>query len=533
LAVKRVGLFRALLLAHVQMMVNRTRKGLGRRGLVGVVVIVLVLLAGAAPIFAAFGFLGYLFGHRVEKPLAAPIMGLVLTVSTLAFGVVGGMLGGARQLTWDAYRSFPIPFRTLFFAETVASLGDMVVLGFVGMTLTMGLAFVWQWPASAPFIALLMTELVLCVLFIQHLVGTLAVTAVRRLRRAMVVILVASWVGVSVVAEAARQVRDRLQGDEVDRLQELWRHARPAIDLLPPVLAVRAMVVLKHGAIVRALRLEAPMLATTILLGSLSYLVLSRESRPRKGSDRVTSRAHGRFRGRGTTAPYWLLAQVHLHHVAGSLQGRFGLVVPLITVVLIKGPLASAGIGSDFTLPGSVIYLALAATQFHFNQFGLDGHGVKTMFLLPVRMRDILLGKTIALFAYSVLQNVFLLALLGFILRPSAREIVSAALLAATLAVAHSLEGHWISAIFPRPLAMHRMNSTGLSGANLLPLGAGIINGSVFGGIYALASWLAPGARIMVLAALLLLVLAAYRLLLPRAARFVESRRETVVEVLA
>ena len=42
---------------------------------------------------------------------------------------IGGMLGGARQLTWEAYRAFPVSFRTLFVAETLASLSDLVVKG--------------------------------------------------------------------------------------------------------------------------------------------------------------------------------------------------------------------------------------------------------------------------------------------------------------------------------------------------------------------------------------------------------------------
>jgi len=528
--VRTIGLFRALLTAHGQMMWNRTKKGLGRRGLVGMVVVVLVLLLGALPLFATFGFLGYLFGRGLDQPLAPPLMGAVLTASALGFGVIGGMLGGARQLTWDAYRSFPVTFRTLFFAETFASLGDLVVLGFIGVMTAMGVAFSWESPALSPMVVILLAEVVLWVLFLQHLVGALAVSAVRRLRRAMVVLVVAAWAGVSVVAGAAREVRDDLQGAQLERLRDLWHHARPLVNALPPVYAVKGMNEARRGAFVDALMLQLPMLGATLLLGAVSYALLRREASPRGAQPRAVATRRV-FDGK-RLSPRWAMAGLHFHHVAGSVQGRFGLVVPLITVVLVKGPLGAAGIAPDLTLPGSVIYLALAATQFHFNQFGFDGQGVKTLFLLPIPMREILVGKSFALLAYSALQNLFLLLLLGFVLRPDPRDALAAALLAGCLAVAHVLEGHWISAMYPRPLAMHRMNASGLSGANLLPLGVGMVNGALFGGIYALASWWKPEARVNVLLALLLVVVAVYRLALPRASGFVTSRRENVVEVL-
>jgi hypothetical protein len=147
-------------------------------------------------------------------------------------------------------------------------------------------------------------------------------------------------------------------------------------------------------------------------------------------------------------------------------------------------------------------------------------------------MRDVLLAKTYGLLAYVAVQNAVLLALIVATVRPDARDTLAVMLLAASLAVAHVLEGHWISAMYPRPLAMHRMNSTGLSGANLLPLGVGMLNAAVFGGIYAVASWVSPAERVVVLFALLVTMVAVYRGLLSRAASFVESRRERVVEIL-
>jgi hypothetical protein len=81
-------------------------------------------------------------------------------------------------------------------------------------------------------------------------------------------------------------------------------------------------------------------------------------------------------------------------------------------------------------------------------------------------------------------------------------------------------------------MAMHRMNAGGLAGANLLPLGVGLLNALLFGGAYALTTWWKPEAKVNVMLALFLSVVAVYRLLLPRVATFVVSRRENLVEVL-
>ena len=546
--VKRRELVRALLVAHAQMTWNRMRRGLGRRGLVGLALLLLFLMVGVLPLFFGFGSLGYLFGGAFEQAVAADLMGVVLTISTVGFGVIGGMLGGARQLTWEAYRAFPVSFRTLFVAETLASLTDLVAIAFVGVISAMGAAFSWQQPSLLPIMALLVVQVVLWVLFLQQLVGALAVSSIRRLRRAMLVLVVAAWCGVSVVAGAAREVKDQLQGAEVERLRQLWSLAQPFVHLLPPVNAVRGMALAQDGHFGRAALFELPMLIVTLLLGVASYLVLAREESPH-GAERSlavsTGEGFAHFTLREQSArdsrsagpkkgPHAIrtIAELHLAHIVGSLQGRFGLIVPLITVVLVKGPLAAAGVGTALTLPGSVLYLALAGTQFHFNQFGFDGQGVKTLLLLPISMRELLLGKGLALFAYALMQNLLLLGLLGYIVRPGLTDVLAGAFLGGCLAVAHALEGHWISAMYPRPMAMHRMNAGGLAGANLLPLGAGLVNGAVFGGLYALVSVLTPEVRVPVLGGAFLLLVVAYAVLLPRASSFVTSRRETLVEVL-
>ena len=367
-------------------------------------------------------------------------------------------------------------------------------------------------------------------IFMQQIIGALAVAVVKRLRVAFLVVMLSTWLGLSFVGRAAQTLEGEIRADQLDKLRAAWRTLRPWLEELPTVRSAAALAAAASGEWVQAAVYELPMMAVTLALGGLTYLLLRREASPRPESlEGAAAAAAARFRPSG---PVLSIARLHAHHLLSSLQGRFGLVVPIITVVLVKGPLANATAGSTWVIPGAVTYLAVTAGQLQFNQFGFDGQGVKTLLLLPITMRQILLGKALAMGVYCAVQYVVLFALLAWIIHPSAREIVGGGLLAGCLLVAHVAEGHWVSVAFPRPIPFHRMQGGGLQGANLFPLGLGALNATAFGGAYgALLSW-APVALVPAMMGVLALVLLGYRALLPRAARYVTERRERLVEVL-
>jgi hypothetical protein len=324
-------------------------------------------------------------------------------------------------------------------------------------------------------------------------------------------------------------VQGDLRADRLEDLKRIGSSLLPWLEGFPTFAAARALRLASMGDGVAASEAELPMIVVTALLGMTTYLLLRREASPLHVSNDSAWALPSRWRASGRTMA---MARLHLHHLLSSLQGRFGLVIPLITVVLVKGPLANATAGARWVLPGAVTYLAITAGQLQFNQFGHDGQGVKTLLLLPITMRQILLGKALAMATYCAAQYVILFLLLGWMMHPSMGEILASGLLAACLLVAHIAQGHWISAILPRPVPFHRIQGGGLQAAHLFPLILGGLNATAFGGAYgALLTW-APRALVPAMAAGLVLVLFAYRAALPRAASFVTSRRENLVEVL-
>jgi hypothetical protein len=523
---RKVGPFAALLIAHAQMTWNRTRRGLGRRGLFAVGLVVLLLVLACSVFYLVFGFLGYLCGHGIDKPLAPLLLGAMLGGVSCVAGFMGGVLGGTRQLTWEAYRGYPLPFRTLFFAELAAGLGDVLAIAFMGQLACMGAGFASQRPALVPMLMVVLVQCIIWMLCIQQLVGALALVVVRRLRYAAFGLAMAAWAGVALVGNAAGRVQGAIREDSVEKLHAIGRAIQPLLEVFPPVLAVRAMSAVRSGQPLRALALELPMIAVTLALGGAAYAVLRQEAR------QVSAASGGLSRSFAFRHPALGVAELHLHHILSSMQGRFGLVIPLVTLILIRGPFASTVAGSKWITPGAVTYLAVAAGQLQFNQFGLDGKGVKTLLLLPISMRDILLGKASALAAYCAMQYGLLFFLMGLLMHIHTNHLVGGVLMGACLIGVQTAEGHFVSVVFPRPLSFSRLQPGGLEGANLIPLGLGLLNGTVCGGTYSMLLAFAPRALVPGMLLLLLFTLLAYAVSLKRAERFVTARRETLVQIL-
>jgi hypothetical protein len=526
----RYGPLSALLVAHLQTGKNRALRGLGRYGAValGFVVLLPVLVGGAMGVLCAI--IGGRLGRHIDVPEAPDYLGGLVTMVTLAFGFMGGILGGTRQLTWETYKSYPVPFRTLFFAELGASVFDVLVLVYLALNACMAVAFSMERPDLAPWLLLLVGQAALWVLFMQQIIGALAVAAVKRLRVAFFAILLSTWIGLSYVGRAASEFDANIRSDRVDELRRWWDLVLPWFESFPLVRAAHALRLASGGEWVAAGQHEVPLLCFTTALGLLTYLLLRREaglgSILAGGAWGVPS---ARWRTAGAVG---MIARLHAHHLLTSLQGRFGLVIPIVIVVLIKGPLAGATAGTAWVLPGAVTYLAVSAGQLQFNQFGLDGQGVKTLLLLPVTMREILLGKALAMAAYSVTQYAILFALLTWTMHPSVGQLVGGGLLAGCLLVTHVAEGHWVSAVLPRALPFHRIQAGGLQVAHLFPLILGAANATAFGGAYGALYAFAPRALVPAMALAFAGVLTLYGAALPRAARFVTGRREKLVEVL-
>jgi hypothetical protein len=532
-----VGLVRTVLGAHLQATWNRSVRELGKSGAwVAGLVMGLALLFGALPLFAGGLALGWYGGARLHEPGAQALMGVILTGIPVLGGTVSGIMGGTKALAWESYKVYPVRLRQLFTAELLAGLGDpfpfLAGLALLGTVLGFSAAR----PALAPLMLLVCGASLCAMLLLQHLIGALGAVLVKRLQVALLVFGVLLW-GASVLSALGGRPPKGAKRGPMDPAQVAVAKARVArvvraLQWTPAAQSLKGLEELSAGRWWPGLGRQTLPLALLGLLALGSARVLRWEA----GSEvlKVQAPAGTKEKLWSFASPAGGLARLTWQTLAGSHLGRFGFLIPLMTVVILRGPLATVTGSGFWALPSAFAYLALTSGQLQFNQFGLDGHGIKALLLLPVAPGDLLKGKLLGLALYQGLQAALLVLLLAFFLRPGVLEILAGLCLAGCFFLVQVLVGHWTSVWLPRALPRDSLKNNGMPLLMVAAsLGTTLGNSLVFGGTWGLCLWLAPGALLPVMALLFGLCLWIYVTLLPSAAAFLERHRERLLQALA
>ncbi len=530
-----VGAVSAVLKAHGQATWNRSVRELGKSGTwVVYLVMGVAFLFGAVPLFGAGLMLGYFGAAKLHVPEARALLGGVLAAIPLVGGAVSGIMGGTKTLTWESYRIYPLSLRQLFTAELVAGLGDPLPF-LAGLTL-LGtfLGFLAVSPVLAPLFLLVCAGSMLAMLLIQHLIGALGAVLVKRMQVALLVLGLVAWGGsvlTTLGGSAGRRGSKSLDPAKVAFVKETVRRTVRILEWAPTTQAVQGLQELREGQVAFGLGRQLPPFLLLVLLGFAAARVLAWES----GSEvlKVPVAKASKERLWSFATPAAGLARLTWETLIGSHLGRFGFLIPLMSIVIIKGPASVLGGGGFWALPSAFAYLALTSGQLQFNQFGLDGHGVKALLLLPVSSRDLLRGKLLGLALYQGLQAALLMLLMAFVLKPTLLELGAGACLAGCFFLVQTLIGHWTSVWLPRPLPRDSLKNNGMPLLMVaVSLGTTLANSMVFGGTWALCVWLAPGLLLPAMAGLLVLCAGLYRSLLPAAAAFFDRHRERLLQAL-
>ena len=528
--------FRALLAAHGQATWNRSARELGRQGAWVLALVVGIFAAlGAGGLLLGGGALGWLLGSRLDRPVVITLLGALLAFFGIGGGLIGGVLGGARELAWEAYRGFPLRLRTLYLAELTAGLADMLpltlALALAGLLLGIGAAA----PRTLVLLPVLLVETLLMLLALQLLVGGLASALVRRLRLALVGLAVLAWMGSTLMSpglpkRGGGQPARALQAAQVERIQTLGRSVSRALEVLPTHRAARSLAMAREGRWGAALVSHLYPLGLLALVMVLGARIMARET---GGTTAAAPQTRGPDRLWSFRHPAEGLGRLHFLTLMRSHLGRFAFLMPLLTVVLLKGPFAQFKANPLWTVPAAFAYLSLVANNFVFNQFGLDRHGVKGLLLLPVGSEDLLKGKLLGLAAHQALQALTLALLLMALDHAGPVPLLGGILLMGCIFLAQTSVGQWTSTWAPRPMAMDSLKNTNMPFAlGLLSMGTSAVWASLFGGAYVLLAWAAPRLLVPGMALLFGLVLTAHLLLLPAAAAALDRRREKLVEAL-
>lgn len=519
---RHVTLLRAVLAAHFTATRNRVARELGRFGsMVMAVVVGGLTLLFAVPLLLSFGALGFLFAKLSTNVAAVPVLATLIGGVAVGGGILSGAAGGAKQLTWESYRVYPARFRTLFLAELIAGLGDMFPLAVAAALFSVLGGVAIAAPRSLVVAPLVLIEGVISAILIQLIVSSLASVLVRKIRVAFFLLfLLPVFTGFAL---------DTLHPSAAT-MAELERAARYLAHLLaisPVGMATQSLSLAASGSWKAALLMHVTPIAAVGILAWVTSRVILIDLQP------------GEMEGSGATNLWSFdkvengIAKLSWHTIMGSQVGRFGFIVPLFAVVVIRGPLSQLVGRGPWTVPAAFMYVSLSASSLQLNQFGLDGHGVKCLFFLPIRIEDILRGKTRGLALYQAAQSILLSVLLPFAIHVTANEIAAGLLMTTCFFFVQSSVGRFTSVSMPRAVSRTQMRASSTP-VTLVLLGLAISAGCslVFGGTYGLMLRYEPRGLVPVMGLLALGTFVVHQSLTARTATYAKRNRDRLLAAL-
>jgi hypothetical protein len=520
-----VGPLRALLVAQAEATKNRWIRQVSRSGMLATAIFLgLALGTIVVPLLIIGATGGYYGGTDLRSATTRAVLGGLMNIPWIAGGASGAMWG-SRALPWENQRAFPLRSRTLFAAELCAGLADpfIVLIVLFALATVGGLAIAR--PFLTPLLLLVFCESVLALLVIQQLVATLAAAILRRVQAGLLIFVTLLFAG----AIYARRLGFGLSSGPMRGLSAYLNEARRLAAWLPGGAAIQGVWEAGAGQYAAALLRQLVVLAWLFTLTRVTIRALEREA---SGNAALTSSDFARGGTWSFRRPTIGMAKLHWDSLLESRIGRFGLLSPLMAMVLVEGPFNREGSGT-WLLAGAVIYLHLANEFATLNQFGLDGHGIKSLFFLPISSRQVLAGKTIALMAYQTVQFVLTLGLFALAKSPSLPLLASAFCVALSSGLFLSCVGHFVSVWQPFRIERRRRGPGGPTPWMLTGIALVALVSVVFALPFVVCATLAPGWLVPMGAASLLVMAATYALALPWAAAYLDAGHERLIDALA
>jgi len=220
----------------------------------------------------------------------------------------------------------------------------------------------------------------------------------------------------------------------------------------------------------------------------------------------------------------------------------FPLVMPLVVLVIFRFSFINVRHGTNFfeshagfAFPIGAAYALLILSGISYNCFGTEGVGVQFYFMSPVRFREVLLAKNLAMAAILLVEMVLVWVVVAFLFTPPDPGITFATLAGALFAsLAAFTVGNLMSLYSPKKIdwaALGRQRASGLTALAMLGVQAGstgLAAIAVLAALYFHRTWPAT---------LLLLIFAAgalwlYAFTLGRIDAIAINRRESLITEL-
>jgi len=219
----------------------------------------------------------------------------------------------------------------------------------------------------------------------------------------------------------------------------------------------------------------------------------------------------------------------------------FTLIVPPMMVFVFssmfsgKHPTSEHQVSPEMLFPGIMAYLVLILMGPAYNCFAFEGRGIQTYFMVPLRFREVFLGKNLMLLSVLAVEMGLSLVMLSWRLGLPSLPVLVATVAAIVFAVVGQLTlANWSSLNFPRKLEFGQMRGQRQSGmAVLIAFGAQFVFGGVsaviiLGGHWTKNRWLPAEAFALLAAA----AVGGYFASLDALSRVAEEKKEVLIEAL-
>jgi hypothetical protein len=240
-------------------------------------------------------------------------------------------------------------------------------------------------------------------------------------------------------------------------------------------------------------------------------------------------------------APVGGIAGKELHYFVRSTVGKFNIVVmPLFVVVvgaLVARDMSGRFLGLDrssLIFIGAMIYASMFSNNFVYNAFAWDRSGIRSYFISPVPPEQVVLGKNLAVWIYSLILGVECVTTFALVVGlPSLWAFVSGCLAFVAALLASTTLGNFVSIAIPVPRDISKVTNSPSQTGVLLSFGMLGFNAVLIGGLVAVPAlvgltWLPP----VLLSFAIVLEVFLYRFLLGHTGRLLLERRERLVEAL-
>ena len=386
----------ALLSAQTQASLNRSVRESGFVGRAASLLLWIFVAAALVPELVFGAGIGLTLGRELvgeNGSQMVPVLATTHAVLAFVFGTLGGLMSDPR-FGDEGFRVYPVPGRQLLAAEMLNSFQELAPLLAAATFVGMGLGLSLVLPGATPVVWVIVLQGIVWTALLQQLVGSFKRAIGKRATGSVLVVVPAAVIAfVGLLAWW--------------RPRESWSAfvsaLRFARDVLPSSFAYRGLAAFARGETSSGLALQLVLLASTALLFAAAATALVAE---RRLEGRVATSSRSAPDTFSFRSPVEGLGKLFLSQVWSGRDGKILVLMPaamtavfaaLRLIIPSRPPKDDALAGLLASNPPWLTYfllfVVLSSNELLFNEFGLDRSGVRTLLLLPIATRDLVLGK--------------------------------------------------------------------------------------------------------------------------------------------